>query len=62
MGVFGGDYFTCHECESYLYWYIEVDSLEPMDNEQCAYRYLSGALDVAAEYIQNGVRRATNDW
>ena len=34
-----------------------------MDNEQCAYRksYLSDALEVAAEYIQNGVRRATND-
>ena len=36
-----------------------------MDNEQCAYRYcdsyLSGALEVAAEYIQNGVHRVTND-
>ena len=32
-----------------------------MSSVRIANSYLSGALEVAAEYIQNGVRRATND-
>ena len=33
-----------------------------MSSVRIANSYLSGALEVAAEYIQNGVRRATNDY
>ena len=32
-----------------------------MSSVRIANSYLSGALEAAAEYIQNGVRRATND-
>ena len=32
-----------------------------MSSVRIANSYLSDALEVAAEYIQNGVRRATND-
>ena len=32
-----------------------------MSSVRIANSYLSGALEVAAEHIQNGIRRATND-
>ena len=32
-----------------------------MSSVRIANSYLSGALEVAAEYVENGVRRATND-
>jgi len=42
---------------------IEVDSqsLWTISSVRIANSYLSGALEVAAEHIQNGIRRATND-